>query len=361
MKYSYKIVINKEIKSQKHYEYSYGKTKDISISISKDSIIAEFYMSVKKTHDDFKNLKVDVFRDLLRKSYLLHAVIYDSALSIKTISVYINDEKVEFDKKTPMFPFVYSMIEQNQLKLGRIKGDKRIIYTILNNTKTKSNEDMRLCSLYAYMLSQSKKYEVEKFLNLWTSMNAYYNVYAKCFEEIRIKREDFKKKNKNRIYKIENKCLGMMIRLIENNALFPNKPDDKEEYKTAYKMMQYTLPEYVSSNLEQLYNESKENINKSVKASDFIELYKIVEPLNLSLYVFLLIVFPYHIRCNIFHGSNVIPIVASYKDLEISNLRIVNMYLEKFLSDNIPHLFDETIMNENEYLLVKEYLDKVEK
>ena len=364
MKHRYTITVNKAARGRNTYAYSFGRTKDIRMSLVKDGVTIRFEMSVLRTPEDFSGLRVNVFRDALRKAYLLHTVIYDSALTIRSISLDIDGTVTVFDKTTPHFPFVFSMLEYGKYSLGNIRGDPDVIRAILSDTKTSSAWDEKYCALYSYMLSTSRQYEMDRFLSLWTSMNSLYNLLAIRFEncigkEASDSGTDIPKKY--RIHRKDNPSIGALICLMHPGTVLPKNPDDRPEYKTAYRDISRLIQDTVISERDKLYESSLKEMDGGLRDGEFAELYGLADSLNIPLYIFLLIIYPYWLRCNYFHGSKAQPIVAGYVDPEYRDLKLINTFLARFLADNIPKMFGTGELTEHEVGLIKEYIKAREK
>ena len=90
-------------------------------------------------------------------------------------------------------------------------------------------------------------------------------------------------------------------------------------------------------------------------------LFDLADHLGVSLYTFLLVIYPYWLRCNYFHGSKAQPILAAYIDPEYRDLKLINTFLERFLSTSIPKMFCAKRLSDNEVDLIKHYLREREK
>lgn len=358
-KHEYAIVINSGSKRGSRFIYRYGGTDGITIVLAKGNAAVSFGMTVLKRPEDFMTADFMLFRDAMRKIYLLHAVLFDSALEIGRITLSIDGEETVFDRTTPHFPFVFSMLTGSELSLGRICGCPEIVDAVLESTKSGSENDLKQCALQAYLLSKSRQFETDRFMNLWTSMNAFYGEIAIRAEEAISRRTDTARKDlqsKYRLYKLDNPSIGALIRLIQPGFVFPRKPDDIPEYRKAYRLIGRSLAAIGDLDIDELYDEafgSKDNDPGKTKNKP---LYEAAAPLGISLYVFLLLVYPYWLRCSYFHGSRVQPVVAAYSDPELLDLSVVNGFLDRFLSDNIPGLFGSGELTESETDSILQYL-----
>ena len=183
MKHTYEIILNNGCKSKTPYVYNYSSTRGIEIHIKKDNITIRFQMSVKKTYEDFIDLKVNVFKDAYSKSFLLHAVLFDRNIKVKTIQISIDGHSQMYDKNTAGFPFIYSMISEATMNLPSAWQSDDVCDYLVNTTKSKRNNDLISISIIAYLCSKGRSYVIDQFSNLWTSMNAYYNWYASLYND----------------------------------------------------------------------------------------------------------------------------------------------------------------------------------
>lgn len=60
---------------------------------------------------------------------------------------------------------------------------------------------------------------------------------------------------------------------------------------------------------------------------------------NFPSYVFVILQYAYSLRCELFHGNKAAPIFSFYNDRSIGELKVVNYFLDSYLSNEIPLLF----------------------
>lgn len=104
-----------------------------------------------------------------------------TGLRVDKIEIIIDGDVREYDKYYPSFPFLYSMIGHDNLGLGG--AWKNLIPDTLTVAKSVMDKDLRFVSAFSFLMAQSKRYETERFSNLWTAMNAYYSYVVLCFEK----------------------------------------------------------------------------------------------------------------------------------------------------------------------------------
>lgn len=358
-KHRYEIKINNGSLRGETFIYKYGNTKDILLRFSKFHVTAIFELTILKRPDDFSGLKVNLFRDVMRKVYLLHTLLFAQSLTIRSICISIDGQDTIFDNKQLHFPFVISMLGTRSLELGELRRHSGVIQTLLSATKSSSEWDERQCALYSYLLGKTRSFETDRFLNYWTAMNAYLNVFAKEYEiaesnKLHCSRKELPSAKK--MYKIDNACIGSLISVLQPGACFPKKPDDLPEFRSAYHAIDQEL--FNNDNLEvlDLYQAAETDLFFQKRDNTYKAYFDIADRIHLSLYVFLLLVYPYWLRCNYFHGSKTAPIIASFIDPEIKDLNVVNCFLDRFLSMNIPRLYEGNIVSDDQIALIEVFL-----
>lgn len=321
MNTSYKITFNSKCAEKSPLVYSYGNTKDIRINLAINMAVVSFTMGVRKTIDDFKNFKVNIFADAYRKVLLCHACKYGRNLHVKRITVCIDDEEYELNKNnTDDFPLMYSMITPGKFNIGEAFKSNDFLNMIVSKTKSNIQTDLRFVSLYSYLQSKKRRFEIDRFTNLWTSMNAFYNCYYKLYKN------NSDPNDRDAINHLAD-ALGF------NDGL-----TTREKRKTLTK-------EYLSA-ITELSGIKKDDykvlydfaLSKSTEQK-FSGLCEIAKTMNLDLFSFLLFELPYYLRCNYFHGNQCTMLISSYNDYELRCLETVNYFLDRFLDERIPMLF----------------------
>lgn len=183
-KHSYSIEINGGAKIGIKQVYSFRSTKDISIIIGTQKATISFLYGPLKKPEEFTELKDKLFRDALRKAYLLHAFLKNEGLAIKTINYRIDNDSYSFDWNTPNFPFVFSMIPSRELNLSKEWQNDEVIAFYAGATKTSSDTSYRNCAALAYLASKSRSYQTDRFLNLWTAMKLTITILQKCSKTV---------------------------------------------------------------------------------------------------------------------------------------------------------------------------------
>lgn len=358
-KHTYSIDINGGSVNGFKQQCSFKKTRNINMVIGKQKASVSFLYGPYKTDQDFIGLKDYIFRDILRKAYLLHILLQDEGLIIKEIDFCVDEEKYHFDKYTPYFPFVFSMMSSRSLKLDQGWKDERIISYYATQPKTISDDDDCNCAAISFLASKTRRYETDRFLNLWTAMNAYYNSIAKQFERT-LENKGITKTGKYKVYTVDNACLGALIcTRIKKDYFITKDFDKKEEYIQLYRNTNRLLVSCVNDGGKELYEKALTCLDNEVPPEDpYYDIFEAAKYANVPLFIHLLVLYPYLLRCKFFHGSKVQPVISGYKDPELFDLRIINQFLETFLNQKIPTMFFSEAMDDESFETVKSFCEK---
>ena len=220
-KHVYIININGGSKEQELL-YNYSTTKNVSICIGMQQASITYQKGTKWEAEELVSFKDKLFRDAFRKVYLLHALIMNQGLIVHEIEIVIDNISARFDETITAFPFMYSMISNEELKLS--DKWKEIIPEVILTPKSKMDTDLRFGALFSYLSSRSKKYLIEQFTDLWTAMNSYYSYIAfNCEKMIRENRgEEFSRMlfKKHGLYKNDADSIGMLVLTSAINSTF---------------------------------------------------------------------------------------------------------------------------------------------
>lgn len=321
MSTSYKIIFNSRCAERTPLVYSYRNIKDIRISLATDKAVVSFRMGVRKTIDDFKNFKVKIFADAYRKVLLCHACKYGRNLQVEKITICIDDEEYELNEdNTDAFPLMYSMISPKKYNIGEMFKSNDFLNEIVSTTKSDAETDLRFVALYSYLQSKKRRFEIDRFTNLWTSMNAFYNCYYKLYK-------NYSNTNDREAINYLADALGFNDGLTTREK----RKTIKKEYLTAI----IELSGIKKDDYKVLYDFA---FSKSTEQK-FSGLCDIAKTMNLDLFSFLLFELPYYLRCNYFHGNQCTMLISSYNDYARRCLETVNYFLDRFLDERIPMLF----------------------
>ena len=251
MKVHYRLIINEEPKNCHPYIYRYGPTSGIELSVGEQAVLLEFNMTVSKQFDDIVSMKVQLVPDAMRKAYLIHALKQDVGLSIKRITIFIDEESRIYEIGSPHFPFMFSMISCDNLNLGNAWNNTDMLSEIFHIVKTDADRDYRFAALYSYLSSIGRSYEIDRFSCLWTSMNALYNNIARLYLVEVKERHPIQKVDE--ILGNDSKSIGALINILGCGKSKPGR-SKQTEYKIEYAQVGDCLQALSSEEIEGLYS-----------------------------------------------------------------------------------------------------------
>lgn len=321
-KYRYQLFVNekKMTKTKREFIYKYRNTNNIKIIIDKNCACVDVNMGVKKEFSDLSDVKFDVMIDALKKIYLLHILIFKQGLKIKSIRLQRNDEDYSYDESDERFPFVFSMVEDTKYDFNDTWSSESMINSILTTTKSARIENNKFICLYAYLTAKSKRYRVDRFTNLWMSFNAYYDYNGK---------KAGKKGDKT--------CVEYLLQCIghgTNNRTKAFRDDNKQLYSSVGSELASIKQEDYCDFYNRLYR--KEDIE------EFEKLHMLAGD-RMTLYGAILCEYAYYIRCKYFHGGKTITLLSTYNEYEVSVFKVISYFLERFLEEKIPEMFEEEV------------------
>ena len=147
----YKVTINATPRKPIVYTYKYGNTDGIVINASRQRVDIAFQMTTRKEYDDIISFRVRLVKDALRKAHLLHAISFDESLTVKKITVTVDDEERIYTDSMNGFPFLSSMLDSKNFGWKQ-SWNQNQIETVLLGTKTQTEDDYRFISLFSYLL-----------------------------------------------------------------------------------------------------------------------------------------------------------------------------------------------------------------
>ena len=175
-KYNYRICINGMCKSGLSLQYDYGHTKNITFSIKEKCVSFLFQMTVqKKPEEILGNL---LFRDALKKALLLHTALYGCYLELKTLEIQTDTEKLTMQNGDENFPKIYTLLPNNAVDLPKSWKNPEFLTFLLQICKSKGERNQRYSGIESFLAAQSRVFEIDRFTNLWTAMNALYSYTA---------------------------------------------------------------------------------------------------------------------------------------------------------------------------------------
>ena len=398
----YEIFVNSGCTVKNPFIYKYSNTKDIELHIKKNNATIRYKKGVKKDHQTLILFNEQVFKDAYRKIFLLHGVLFDQDIVIKSITISIDGITECYDESTEGFPFVYSMISKSPMDLLPSWKSREFCAGLIEQPKSKSNNDFKQISVLSFLCSKGRTYVMDRFTNLWTSMNAYYNWYAdlyngyfrkkyhydkECYEKIKkhlpkeykktfdaLGNEDISKVpgSSGFIFSKDSDCMKLLMSSInKDRANIDTKRFDRSvAYRAKLHQFSSELSSLSTDKLEDLYSYSLSLLKgrQVEKTDEFFPLKKMVTDMDgHCLYFFLVFEYPYICRCSLLHGAKA-PLLLSYEnELEVRQLRAAGFFVEKFLAERIPLMvtgettLSEPLLYEKENKLKTATIDALDK
>ncbi len=357
-RHKYEIVINNDCKEVTGV-YNYGSIKGITLSVGVQKAVIRYEIGRLRTTEDLIAFRYNDFRDALRKVILLHAVRYDRDLVIKKIVIKIDDEAHFFDRDhdpTGHFPYIFSMM--GGIKLGLAESWKSLGEIIIGATKTRTVEDLRFSCMFSFLASRGRDYSIDRFLNLWTAMNAYYSYSAQQYEE-RVKKDHdiFDLSGKLKICGKDAESMGMVSWFIDEQYTdISDRNRLRDLWKNNY-VIEIILQKYSITDIEKLYDAAEKELRGKALPSKYISLKNRAGEFGVKLFPFLLLIYPYNLRCRYFHGNSPTILIAAYNDYEISALETVNYFLTRFLNEKIPEMFSDDFWTDEKQKKAERYIE----
>ena len=307
MKHLHCLTYNSLGKKPHVFTYQFGNTKNVMIRVSYNAVSISARLSNQYDAHEMSSNNCYLFPDAIRKALLVHILLYSKNISIKTISVRI-DEKEDLievsDKSKP-----YSLISTGVLerRIPSIWNDPSIIQNILKQTQ--SNADSRMAALYAYVCSKDKQFETERFMYLWMAFNGLYGSLSKLIS-----------KQMNQAIKREYKQIIHMLQFLSigNETI---KEEDKS--RIAHEVIALLIKHGPILRSDFMRTEENSISNQIIGA-----LFKQNgDPYDLTAY-----------------GYVLTQLISFADDSQLVILRILNILLEEFLDNNLHKWFDDEFL-----------------
>lgn len=333
-KYKYSVVIN-SIPETEPYFFNYGNTKNIELRISENKVSVTAEMTVKKEFDEVMCSENKLFSDAVKKALLIHIIKYSSGICIENITVYINDEKKVYDEMNDN-NYIYSLVNGKLLrKIPKEWNNPVFIQAMLNQVK--SRYDSMTASVFAYIYSQTKEYEIERFIYLWMSLNGMYNFFSNFVKQ---NTSDSNKINKigeecNQIRAISYMTTDSKGRIFKKDSKFIafdvisvlKKWDGKSvTYESMTNGIHKDLADEISEKITYRNKNVKETFGKRI---------------DITSYAYVMFFLAYYYRCNVFHANKPVPLFSYIDEPDLRCLSVINGMLEKYISENLYKWFDE--------------------
>ena len=350
----YKITINAAPQKPITYTYKYDKTEGIEIKISKKKAVVAFQMTTKKEHEDIISFRVRLAKDAFRKAHLLHALSFNESLTVKKIAVTIDDEERVYTNSTSGFPFFFSMMDSEDFGWKQLWKQSQID-AVLSSTKTQTENDLRYVSLFSYLAGQSKQFEIDRFICLWTAMNAHYNFILDCFDEHLKKKSNADTQadmsSKGQVRRNDRAAMSKLVRILGCGIETPSEAMRNKNAKDYGAMKDYfqQLPILEIGQFHTALYRNRCDRTYVPEGNMGSHLKKCMEHSNLSAYAFILLPYAYYLRCKYVHGNKATILFAAYHDAELAALRVVDYFLSEYLKQAIPAMFDKNYFTEAMY------------
>lgn len=358
-KTTYSICINGGCPDAEKLLYNFGQTKGIALQIGSQCATAEYAMSVCKTHDELVLLQEkssSVFRDALRKIHLIHVLLFSCGLTINELSITINGTMKVYDASFPGFPFITSLLQGREI----VVPDKAetLVSHLLSLPHSKLSIDYRVAALYAFLASSARDFQIDRFTNLWTAMNACYNYTSHMYTQSMSARyhiTEEQKLNSNLALKADGKCIGAFSWLI-----YPQYKEITaelaDELKYHYLYISRELSKLSNEEVALLYSQAKANIESGCELdSRFSVLEQEISYFGVPVYTCLLLGYPYYLRCKFIHGNIATTLFEFRTDADHRSLEISCYFMEQYLKEHIVEMFSEGYWTEQKTDLVLDF------
>lgn len=312
-------------KKTKMFNYKFRKS-DVIIEIAKKYASITLNSSKDLKLYDFLTNGQQTFSDAIFKTLLIYILNYSENLKINKIVLEKNHQVC--DEKDINGNYIYSLIDGKLFRDFRSKNwtDKEVVEKLLNLNK--SDNDFRVSALYAFINSKNKRFEIERFLYLWMTINAMYNYISKilgnnerpeirkiillyrslnfCDEVIPHLSSSYKKKINNEVISVIKQ---FDINTSSKNDFLSRRNDQLREEIENY-----------------LYDENHNRV-------------------NIDAYTYVLFYLTYFLRCNTFHAEKPITLFCLENDKNIKCIKIINNLLDDFIETYLPKFFNDNYIN----------------
>lgn len=311
------------------YEYTFNRTKNISLKINKNQSCVSYKIKTIPSLD--KTVKTALFYDAITKVFLLHLILFSETIDLEKVQIKIGKEaRILPEENEQIF---HSLVNNKLLRVFSDDWKNSFFMEKLLNT-SKSNYDSRFSSLFAFIISKSKKYEIERFQNLWIAMNGLYSFYA---NQIAKEILDIRNKNGKLCSFSENKQLLLFQFFIESKAepidfiTKDNRDSIGKEFTEILNSFDYDDTISKEILLSEKYKKLREKIREKLSEKE----------INLFEYTYLTIHYAYYLRCNFFHANKPLPLIYFNQKHEWKVLQFINGLIEEFLDSNLYKFFTE--------------------
>ena len=304
------------------FTYDFGPTKDVELIVSETG--AQITADLTRIYDSKEMLCGDsyLFADAINKALLLYLMRYSRTLKIEVLTFRIDskEESILLDQHAE--PPVYSMITGKLHRPISVEfSEKAITDQLLKMTKSKY--DKRIAALFALLLSKSKRYETERFIYLWTSLNGMYSWISDIVAEA------------NGVEKCrkEYKQIIAFQKFIDvGSGTIAEKDKAPIAHEVVLILGNISNQRVLRADIEA--KDLSQQISAALKSASG-------EKYNLTAYGYLLTQLSYYFRCKIVHGSRPVLLFSHADNKELHALKVINDLLEEFIDNNLYEWFDE--------------------
>ena len=367
-------------------EYTFGKVS-YQIEIYEEGVAVHKFTKSKSATWTFEDIGRDL-HDALRKAHLLYALCVGKGLKVEKYKVFLNGKLCSeiTDDNSGQFPYVYSVLAGADLinesaghRFNGVFGNEKIMDYFAHATRTDSRLDKKAVAVYAFLQGRSREFEVDRFINYWTSINAIYGLLNEEHKKIIEERvaelpEEYlvdKPVIKEDLVHLfspygeesdDGNKINMFVSVIEGKRKFKKKSAgiSQAERSAAWKKIneQYTDPykifadEYrdekgrIRFSFGRLYDIAASNVpveklefGDEKEKESYNKLVEWATELKCPVYTFLSINKPYALRNHFVHGSEVSVLISDAYHLHM--LSCLNYFMDQLLGEFIPYLFDD--------------------
>jgi len=356
-KHVYKILINgNPSKNVRRFTYNYGSTSDIEISVSNKKVSIQYKMNVYKDALSIAKKPDNLVRDAMKKVFLVYVLLHEECIRLNSITIYIDDEEFLISDRDSAIYRIHTMMAGNKIDLPDFWKTDEFISYLLSSTKSSGEKDGRYSGICSFLVAESRKYEIDKFIGLWTAMNAYYSYFTYKGVDVMANKFGVDKVYFKNIADNDKKALSVMMLLFLNNAERPmvNTDKDKPEDKEAFRVIGDELAALDNSEIIKLYSESfkalknkelaktlKDRFKNNERSSKLKNLSGVAAYKSIEFFFLIVFLFPYLCRCNFVHGRKPVLITVFEDEYELAYIKKVNILLELFLKEHLPLSFSD--------------------
>lgn len=254
-----------------------------------------------------------VLSKAFKRAMILHLLLYGEPIRLNAVQCISGADNVTLAQNGD-YPLLWSMIDKPLLRKPSPLWKEKQYYS---GFLTCNNPDL-CAAINALLASKTKRFQTERFLYLWMSMNALYRHYSKQ----QISRRRY----------FEKEMISAFAAYCGYGEGF------EEQFKVSKGSVSKVNSIILRRPVEEFLSEIRDNHSRSSYA-----LYSTlgVEPNTFSAYGYFLLVQSYHHRCDLVHANREVKLLSFPEESEIIVLRTLGNMLEEFLDDNLHKWFSK--------------------